>query len=69
MDAIVHRPGEGELHPVGASPRPHRARSAPVAAEPRREDPRPRYPPAPPGSRPAAEAEQLSFEDPPAGEQ
>jgi type IV secretory pathway TrbD component len=51
---------------VGASPRPHRARSAPVAAEPRREDPRPRYPPAPPGSRPAAEAEQLSFEDSPA---
>jgi hypothetical protein len=52
---------------VGASPRPPRARSAPVAAEPRAQRSRPRYPPAPPGAaRPPAEAEQLSFEDSPA---
>jgi hypothetical protein len=52
---------------VGASPRPRRARSSPVAAEPPPESRRPRYPPPPPGSRPApAEAEQLSFEQPPA---
>jgi hypothetical protein len=57
---------------VGAPPRPPRARSAPVAAEPRAQDERPRYPPPPPGARPRprpSEAEQLSFEDsPPRGE-
>jgi hypothetical protein len=52
---------------VGAPSRARRARSAPVAAEPRPQDRRPRYPPAPPGSRPrSGEAEQLSFEDSPA---
>jgi hypothetical protein len=52
---------------VGASPRPPRARRAPVAAEPRAQRARPRYPPAPPGAPPPpAEAEQLSFEDAPA---
>jgi hypothetical protein len=52
---------------VAASPPQQRPRSAPVAAEPRPEGrrPRPRYPPAPPGSRAAGEAEQLSFEDSP----
>jgi hypothetical protein len=52
---------------VGASPRPPRAPRAPVAAEPRVQRSRPRYPPAPPGApAPPADAEQLSFEDPPA---
>jgi hypothetical protein len=51
---------------VGASPRPPRARSAPVAAEPRPPSARPRYPPAPPRGPAPAEAEQLSFEEPPA---
>ncbi|HEV7584901.1 MAG TPA: hypothetical protein VGO14_03885 [Solirubrobacteraceae bacterium] len=55
---------------VGATPPPRRARTAPVAAEPRVQDKRPRYPPAPPGARrPPQEAEQLSFEDsPPRGD-
>jgi hypothetical protein len=51
---------------VGASPRPPRARSAPVAAEPRPPSARPRYPPAPPRGPAPPEAEQLSFEEPPA---
>jgi hypothetical protein len=52
---------------VGASAPPQRSRTAPVAAEPRVQSTRPRYPPAPPGERPPpGETEQLSFEDAPA---
>jgi hypothetical protein len=57
---------------VSASPGRRAARADPVPAERRPVATRPRYPPAPPGSRraspsaPPAGAEQLSFEDSPA---
>ncbi|TMK26369.1 MAG: hypothetical protein E6G62_02705 [Actinobacteria bacterium] len=60
-------PGTDVTALVGASARPPRAPSAPVAAEQRPESKRPRYPPAPPRpGRAPGEAEQLSFEEPPA---
>jgi hypothetical protein len=55
---------------VSASPARRAGRATPVPAERGRAAARPRYPPAPPGSRapspPPGDAEQLSFEDSPA---